>query len=178
MRIVLSGNAGSGKTTVGKLLAERLNIEFLSVGQICREKALAQGMDINQFQEYLRSDEEFDKAMDGYIAEYTQSRSSYILDYRLGFYFLPESYKVLLKVSDDVAFGRISNRNGRDENLVTGSSAEMMLLLKTRNELMRQRFIKVYQVDFLDEGRYDLVLDTSIVSPERILEEIVANQIR
>jgi|GEM_PF-1428927 ATP-dependent DNA helicase RecG len=55
IKIVLTGNAGSGKSTVGKMLAERLGVDFLSIGDICRKKAVSLGMDINQFQEYLKS---------------------------------------------------------------------------------------------------------------------------
>ncbi len=172
-KIVLSGNAGSGKSTVGKLLAENLRIEFLSVGDICRKKAVSMGMDINQFQEYLRTNDEFDKSMDHYIAEYARCQQNYVLDYRLGFYFLPESFKVLLKVSDEVALKRISNRSGIGENLVSGQPSDLALLLKSRNELMRQRFISIYNADFIDERNYDFVLDTTLIGPEDIRNQII-----
>lgn len=172
-KIVLSGNAGSGKSTIGKLLAQNLDIEFLSVGDICRKKALSMGMDINQFQEYLKTNNEFDQAMDSYIAEHARSLQNYVLDYRLGFFFLPESFKVFLRVSDEVAVNRISNRNGADENLISGYPRELVLLLKRRNGLMRQRFIEVYNADFIDERNYDLVLDTNQLAPEDILNEII-----
>lgn len=35
-RISISGLAGSGKSTVGKLLSEKLNYEFVSVGNYSR----------------------------------------------------------------------------------------------------------------------------------------------
>lgn len=61
--------------------------------------------------------------MDTYIAEYVKAKDSYVLDYRLGFHFLLESFKVLLKVSDDTALKRMANRN--------------------RNQKMRTRFIEI-----------------------------------
>ncbi len=42
--IMIFGPAGSGKTTQGEMLAEKLGRKFLSVGQICRE----------QFEEYTK----------------------------------------------------------------------------------------------------------------------------
>ena len=49
-KITLSGEVASGKTTIGKLLAERLNYEFISLGTIIREKADAEGLSIVDFQ--------------------------------------------------------------------------------------------------------------------------------
>ena len=171
-KIILSGNAGSGKSTVGKMLAERLGVNFLSVGDICREKAISMGMDINQFQEYLKSYPNFDIEMDGYIAEYARKQTNYVLDYRLGFHFVPESFKVLLQVSEKTALHRILSRNGKDEYFSYGLVDEKILLLRTRNELMRQRFIEIYSVDFCVESHYDLVIDSDTRSPNEIVELI------
>ena len=169
LKIILSGNAGSGKSTVGKMLAERLKVNFLSVGEICRQKAVSMGLDINQFQEYLKSNIGFDKAMDRYIVDYAVAQTDYILDYRLGFHFLPESFKILLKVSDEIAFQRISSRVGKDEDFSTGLMSDKIQLLRTRNELMRGRFIEIYGVDFCDEDNYDLVIDSELNNPEEII---------
>ncbi len=174
VKIVLSGNAGSGKSTIGKMLAEKLAVEFLSVGNICRARALELGMDINQFQEYLKKDSEFDKAMDLYITEYARSRNNYILDYRLGFHFLPESFKVLLKVSDDTALKRMGTRARSDEDFSKGTLEGKLKVIRTRNELMRTRFIDVYGADFSDERNYDLVIDTDYAFPEEIIKTIEA----
>ncbi len=175
MKIVLSGNAGSGKSTVGKLLAERLGVGFLSIGEICRKRAVLMGMDINQFQEYLRSNTEFDQAMDKYIAEYASSLSGYVFDYRLGFHFLPESFKVLLKVSEEIAFQRISNRYGKDEDFSAELLSDKIILLRKRNEHMRERFIEVYGTDFCDERNYDLVIDSDAYSPGEIVDMFSSN---
>lgn len=171
-KIVLSGNAGSGKSTVGKILAKKLSVEFLSVGNICRERALKLGMDINQFQEYLKNDSEFDKAMDKYIAEYARAKNDYVLDYRLGFHFLPESFKVLLKVSDDTALKRMANRNSGDEDFSKVGDTEKLEIIQNRNQKMRTRFIEIYGADFGDENNYDLIIDTDYAFPEEIVEMI------
>ncbi|WP_213189210.1 cytidylate kinase family protein [Cloacibacterium caeni] len=38
-KITLSEEVASGKTTVGKLLAERMGYEFISLGNLVRKKA-------------------------------------------------------------------------------------------------------------------------------------------
>lgn len=52
--LILSGNAGSGKTSVGRLLAKSLCYEKVSMGNFSRNHArVHHGMDINQFQDYV-----------------------------------------------------------------------------------------------------------------------------
>lgn len=175
VKITLSGNAGSGKSTIGKILSEELRVTFLSVGEICRKKATSLEMDINQFQEFLKSNPNFDKYMDRHIVEYAKFHREYVLDYRLGFHFLPESFKVLLKVNEETSLNRVAKRSGRDEDFSKQTATEKILLIRNRNELMRRRFINTYGADFNDENNYDLVIDTDTSTPPEIVETIFSN---
>lgn len=172
-KIVLSGNAGSGKSTIGNLLSERLMVDFISIGAICRKRAVELRMDINEFQEHLKDDSAFDKSMDQYISEYARSKAGYVLDYRLGFYFLPDSFKVLLKVSDETALKRMSVRNSLDEDFSNVPDSEKLGIIRKRNQKMRNRFIETYGVDFSNENSYDLIIDTDFASPDEITELIL-----
>ena len=49
MRITISGPPGSGKTTVCKLLAERLHCDCLISGTVFREMAKKQGLSLSEF---------------------------------------------------------------------------------------------------------------------------------
>lgn len=49
-KITLSGKVASGKTTVGKLVAEKLNYEFVSLGTLIMARAEKQGLHITEFQ--------------------------------------------------------------------------------------------------------------------------------
>ena len=49
-KITLSGFAGTGKSTVGKMIQEKLNFEFISIGNYTRNYAKeTYGMTINEF---------------------------------------------------------------------------------------------------------------------------------
>ena len=175
VKIVLGGNAGSGKSTVGKMLAQKLGIPFVSVGDICRVRAVVMGMDINRFQEYLKSNPDFDRAMDAYIVQHSRSLGCYVLDYRLGFHFLPWAFKVLLKVSDEKAAQRIAGRQAQGEGFLAATVEQNTLLLNNMNVLMRQRFIELYGADFTDESRYDLVIETDNLTAGEIAEKTLYN---
>lgn len=66
----------------------------------------------------------------------------------------------------------ISSRIGKDDDFTTGLIADKILLLRNRNELMRQRYTKIYRVDFCKEQYYDLVIDSEIYSPIETVELI------
>jgi len=174
MKIILSGNAGSGKTTIGNILSEILSTEFLSVGNITRKIAEERGMDIYEFQKYLKSNPDFDIELDKMIVEKVIKLPKYILDYRLGFHFLPESFKVLLTVSDEVAFKRTVNRNQQGDNHSNDDIKTVRRKMIERNTMMRDRFIVLYKADFSDPMNYNLVLDSDVKSPQQIVEEIMS----
>lgn len=167
-KITLSGFAGTGKSTVGKLLANALDFEFISVGNYSRKFALEKfNMTINEFQELVSRKPEIDKAIDSEFQNYCNARNNLVIDYRLGFHFIKDAFHVLLKVSDDEAFKRISHSGRTNEDYSLSA-------INIRNEIMKDRFLNSYGVDFTDESNYRLVLDTSFISPEEVVFRILS----
>ncbi len=173
IKITLSGSVGSGKSTIGKLLSENLGVEFISVGNLSRKKAESMGMDIDQFQIYLKKHPKMDKEMDDYIAEEMSRKDSFVLDYRLGFHFIKDSFNVLLKVSPELALKRIISRIGTNEFYEGLSMAQKIAKMNSRNLNMQTRFLELYNVDFLNERSYHLVLETDELIPEEISSQII-----
>jgi len=166
-KITLSGFAGSGKSTIGKNLQEALNFEFISVGNFSRKFAKeVYGMDINTFQQKCKEDPKLDAEIDQKFQSECNSKENLVIDYRLGFKFVQNAFHVLLKVSDEVASNRIRSANRIDETI----SAKA---INTRNERMQARFLSTYQVDFMDETNYHLVIDTDELTPEEITHLII-----
>jgi len=167
-KITLSGFAGTGKSTVGKILQNRLNYEFVSVGNFSREFAQRKfGLTINEFQEKCKKGPELDDLIDEKFKQFCNETENIVADYRLGFYFVRNAFNVLLKVSDTVAVERIQNADRKKENTDIAS-------IQKRNQEMRQRFIDKYGVDFTNENNYDLVIDTDKLTPEEIAEKITS----
>ena len=173
-KISISGLAGSGKSTVGKLVAQKLNYDFVSVGNYSRQLALDEfGMSINQFQEYCKNNPEMDKKIDRYFIDYCESKSNLIIDYRLAFHFLNDCYHAFLNVSDDIAVKRITQSNNRELEL--DGCNDIHRLIKARNENMRLRFEQTYNVDFTNLNNYQLVINTDNFSPEEVVKIITKN---
>ena len=115
-KITLSGKSGTGKGTVGKLLAERLNYEFISAGDYSREYAeRVYHLSIDDFQKLCTQRPDIDKKTDKVFTEQCNNSTNLIVDWRLGFHFIKDSFNVYLKVSDEIAAKRIAGRPEQNE---------------------------------------------------------------
>lgn len=167
-KITISGNAGTGKTTIAKIISEQLKFEFISIGNFTREYAKAEfNMDINDFQLKCLQEPELDSIIDIRFSDMCNQKVGIVADYRLGFYFIKGAFNVLLKVSDDVAFNRINNANRTDEQ------TDKVSIIK-RNHDMKQRFIVKYVIDYTDEKNYDLIICTDNYSPIEVANLIIS----
>jgi predicted cytidylate kinase len=173
-KISLSGLVGSGKSTIGKQLAQILNYEFISVGNFSRKIAREKyGMNINEFQKYCEKNPQIDHEIDNHFAKYCSQNSDLIIDYRLAYYFIPDCFHVFLRVSEEVAHKRLKNAKDAQRNQEFDNQKNMYEVMKKRNEDMKNRFLKTYQTDFTDESHYHLVIDTDHLNPNQICDLIL-----
>jgi cytidylate kinase len=172
--IVVSGDLGSGKSTVSVALAARLGLRRISVGDLYREMAQSRGMSALQ----LNLHAELDDAVDGYVDELQSevARSDdeqLVVDGRLAWFFFTKAFKVHLITDPAVAAQRVLLRPSDDVEAYS-SLAEARERLGTRSESERARFLTRYGVDKNRLRNYDMVCDTTRVSPDQIVDRIVA----
>lgn len=173
MKITVSGIVGSGKSTIAEMLAERLGLENYSVGKIMREMAVEKGLTLQEFTEVAKGDKEIDFELDRRQRELNSDDKDFVMDSRLGFYFIPDSFKVFLKVDLNEAARRIffHNRGGEKYSNVK----ECLGYLKKRIEAEKIRYKQCYGIDFPCEERFDLVIDTTNKNPDEIAGEILSS---
>ncbi len=174
--IVISGQPGCGSTTTGKLLSERLSINFFSVGHYF--KSLDSGKETEKAVKIWKSSAgkklQFKKKGDlNYIEELQialAKSGSIIIESKLGIRFLKEyaDIKVWLKAPVDVRAQRVAKRDK-----IPLSRA--IRVLKEKEKIERQNFRRIYGFDFFQlEKEADLVIDTSHKTPQKIVAEIMA----
>ncbi len=165
-RIILSGLAGTGKTTVGKALSSRLGYEFVSIGTYSRDFAYrVYGMDINEFQAFCKKNPIIDQQLDNKFIEEYSGMDYYVADYRLGFHFLNPCFSVLLTVTPEKAVERIQGAARIGEKTTIEA-------INSRNMEMRNRFIDIYKLDFTKSANYEMTLDTTLLTPDECVELI------
>src|SRR5690349_362285 len=117
MVITISGLPGSGKTTVARLLSNRLGIPHVYAGDLYRKGAIERGVTLEEFSQLSERDHSIDRALDAKMAEYAR-QGNVVLEGRLAaFVTLQETVdalKVWLTASDDVRARRVAQREGKD----------------------------------------------------------------
>lgn len=172
MIITISGLTGSGKSTVGRMLAKRLGYEFRSGGDMRGEIALEMGITIDELNEIGKKEIWTDKKVDEKIKHLGETKDNLIIDGWCAFHFIPHSFKVFLDVDLRTGVERVM-RDQRPDERMPKSVEEAERVVKKRIEDTRERYRKHYGFDFMDMGSYDLVIDTTKMSPEEVAGRIL-----
>lgn len=171
--IALSGELASGKGTVSKLLAKELDYTIYRNGEYARKLAKEKGLDITSFNAYLAEHPEIDRQIEKSAAEYAEENDNFIIDARLGWYAVPNSFKVYLTIDINIAAQRAFNDPNRKETECFETIEEQKADMIKRYELENDRYFKLYGIHKEDKNNYDLVIDTSDKTPEEIANEIL-----
>jgi predicted cytidylate kinase len=171
MKITVSGIVGSGKTTISKMLARKLNCEFFYVGEMMREMARERGITFQELTEVAKTDKEIDEELDRRQRALNFGNDNFVMDSRLGFYFIPNSFKVFLKVDLDEAVKRLIKTKRKEERF--SSVEDCKGDIKERMFSEKLRYKEAYGIDFPNENDFDLVIDTTKKFPKEIVEEIL-----
>lgn len=168
MRITISGLPGSGTSTVSKLLSDKYGLDKYSVGQWLRDIADERGVSISELNEDIEDEEKVDEYLDK-RQKALNEEDDFVLDSRLGFYFLDDSIDIFLDVSRLESVRRIIND---PERSVMGNYNDVKDDIERRIESEQKRFKNLYDVDFLDKTQYDKVIDTDSKKPEEVVEAV------
>ena len=95
--ISIAGDLASGKGTTSKILMERLNFSIYRNGEYFRKLAKEMNMDVTSFNRYVERHPEIDRQIENSASEHAKNNDNFVIDARLGWYAVPESYKVYLK---------------------------------------------------------------------------------
>lgn len=171
MRVIISGNAGSGKSTVARAVAKRFGLRHVSAGDKARGIAKKLGFKIVgkeylKFHAFVKGHPEIDKELDNAVMK-ELSKGRCVVDSRLAPYlFKGKVYKIYLKVPEHEA----AKRNALREGI---SRVEALKAVKKRNREDARRYMKLYSIDISDLSVYDLVLDTSFFSIKGMTDVVI-----
>jgi CMP/dCMP kinase len=172
MIISLSGSQGSGKSTVAKKLANKLNWPRYYMGAMRREAAAKRGMTLAEYNKLGEVDFSTDKEVDEYQRELGEKKDNFIIEGRTSWYFIPHSFKIYLEVELEVGAKRIWNHlkmdNKRNEDINLRNIQEMIESLKKRQISDKKRYLKYYNINVNDKKHYDFILNTTNLSIEEV----------
>lgn len=174
MIITISGPPGSGKSGVAKALALRLGLRHYSVGDLRRRLAREQGLTIDEYNRLGESTDETDRTPDEYQARLGREEDGFIIDSRLGFHFIPQSFKVRLDVDPWVGAERIFRAERAKEQAERhySSGAEVRHVNEAREASDHKRYQMYYGISYEDDRQYDLIVDTTNKAVDEVVDII------
>ena len=167
--ITISGTSGSGKSTVGQLLKEKLKMNYIYSGQIFRETAKKYKMSLEEFGKYCENNENIDKELDEKQLNILK-KGDIILEGRLAGWIAHKNniqcLKIMLNADFETRIKRIIERED-------GEYDKRLREILEREKSEEKRYNKYYNIDIKDTSIYDLIIDSSNKKPEEIIEIII-----
>ena len=171
MIITISGTPGSGKSTVAKLIAKKLNYKHYSMGDLQRSIAEKRGMHLMELSKLEEADSSIDKEVDQTQANIGKKEDNFIIDGRISYHFIPHSVKVFLDVDLKEAAERIYKAKREEESFKDIKDAEKHIKRRIKSE--KRRYKNYYNIDCYDKSNYDILLDTTNMSIEEVVDTLL-----
>ena len=172
MIITISGKPGSGKSTVGKIVAKELGYKHLSGGDMRGEMAAKHNMSIDELNKLGETEDWTDKEVDEHMKKLGETEDNLCIDSWTAFHFIPHAAKIFIDCDSDVAAERIFKDQRPDEkHQDTVQSVKEMI--GARWEQCRQRWIRYYGFDIANMDNYDIIIDSSHKTTREVVAKIL-----
>ena len=169
MLITVSGPPGSGKSTNAAGLAEALDLDHVSGGDIFREMAAEHDMTPVEFNEHAEEDDSIDRDLDRRLYEIAATRDDLVLESRLAGWLAGEhaDLRFWFDAPVDVRAKRIADREGKPVDRAREET-------QRRERSERKRYMEYYAIDIDDLSIYDAAYNTARWGPDRFLDALIA----
>lgn len=170
--ITISGKPGSGKSSTADRVSELLGYTRHSSGDIVRQYLAKHKITLDAYNDQAHEDHDLDAKVDEQLRQLRDHRDI-VIDSRLGFYWIPESFKVYLDLDLDTATARIfkdvtSNARRGVEGTSQSSLGTVAEQVHHRMDVEQNRFKSMYGVDPFNTSNFDLIVDTSRNDPQSV----------
>jgi len=167
--ITISGTPGSGKSTIAELLKENLSIPYVYSGLIFRQLAEKYNMSLEEFGNYCEQHDTIDRELDDKQVQILK-KGNVLLEGRLAGWLailneIP-AFKIWIDADPTIRAKRIVNREG-------GAVSDQLSKLINREKSEKNRYEKYYHIDITDTSIYDIIIDSSQRTPDKILSYIL-----
>ena len=173
--ITIAGANGGGKSSTAKEVAVRLGFKHFSSGDFMRQIAKENNITLEELAKIAEKEDWVDKKLDDYVKSVGLEEKA-VIDSRLAFHFIPDSFKVYLELDPKIAAQRMLNdmennpARHLENNGEVGSVGEMAEKSAKRLASERKRYFDLYGIkDHKDKKNFDLVIDTNKNNLEQVV---------
>ena len=175
--IIISGMPAVGKTTVSKLVAERLSLKVVGGGDVLKEMAVEEGYtlggedwwDTEEGMKFLRErkrSSSFDKEVDDRLLQKAKKGDVVITSYTLP-WLSKQGIKVWLSGSVESRAERMARR----DQIEVSKCREIVAVRDVENYML---YKKIYAIEFgKDLSPFDLVVDTDSIDETKVTSVVL-----
>jgi cytidylate kinase len=161
MILAINGLTGSGKNTLGELLAKELGYKL--VCPTFKDLAKEEGISLMEFQKKAEKDYNIDRKFDDILRK--QAKGNCVVTTWLGPWIVKPDISIRLFAPLDVRANRVAKRDGM-------KLEEARKHVEKRDNGNRKRYLDVYNIDIFNTDDFDACLSSEKYSPEK-LKQIV-----
>ncbi|MFH1631921.1 MAG: (d)CMP kinase [bacterium] len=174
LRITLSGDIGSGKSTFSKRLVEELGIERVSAGELMREEAKRRGITLDELNEIYEQDDKSDRRLDKMQQEKAREVERGVFEGRLAWHFVenPDA-RVFLAADPEVAAERVWGDMNNPQRDKYESQESLRKANIERKKSETKRYKEYYDLDAYDRANFDVAVDTSKLSIDEVYKQTI-----
>ena len=157
-KLAITGDIGSGKSAVGRLLCRSTGWSFYSTGMLQRKIAERYGMTTLELNQYSETHPEVDEEIDNASRELGTKDESFVIDSRIAWHFIPHAFKVYLRVEPRIAAQRILGDGERtSEGYADVETAVRDIRERRASEV--KRFRDLYEIDLWRDRSSFLIVE-------------------
>lgn len=160
--ITIAGSLGSGKSSTAKAVAKKLGYEHFSSGDLFRKIATERGESVEATNISAEVQQDIDHQVDELLKRMGKEKNKLVIDSRLAWHWMPNSFKVFLSLDADTAAERIfqdvvkKSRVSEDAKSVEDVRAS----IERRFASEQKRYQALYGINPTDPKNFDTVIDT------------------
>jgi cytidylate kinase len=165
MIVTVSGEIGSGKSTVARALAQALGLRYLSTGQVFREEARRRHVTLAELGRLAEQDPSIDRTIDEMQVQAARA-GNILVESRLSGWLIDGDLRIWLRAPLEVRASRVAARDGGD--LATAARD-----VQAREACEHQRYRQTYRLDLSDLTRYHVIVDTAMWGADEVVAALL-----